>query len=835
MSNAPIQVILNADSFRRDRQTTRPVSAGTDFFEGMDNEFSIHKQRLQSQAQDIADQLSAPAKREMTGDISYVKVSMRAQALAKSHRPLEAIFPVRKTPMVGGNKLGEMISEVSLQSIDYVMSAIGKAEINVRSRPNKNTGELEPVPTRYRCEVSAIERIELWGKADRRKFDIQEAIRWLSDPRTGHVYIVELFERPLNGSQRDVLSDSKRLLHESFEKGLKQLGDGVVVRVPRHFSNDSIFVEICLTTEQMPPAIFVQSFSANRQGSINFDQSLDRHQALIGFIESHPIVREIRLPNIAVQSSVDAQASISTVHKLPKPAQGATYPKVGIIDGGVSPQFNDWTVYRYNYLAPQHIDLEHGTFIGGLLVSARSLNPTISVDRDGCFIADIDLFPDENKLGAFEKYYPGGLSDFFDELENAVQICRQQFGIRIFNLSLNIISPVTLTRYSLEARRLDQIAEDNDSIIIISAGNLDGGRQRPEWPADDTKAAAILASHRDDQLYIPAESVRNLSVSAINPPGLTDSIDGALARYSRRGPGLRAGVKPDLCHVGGSGTLNAHNGHGLFSVTPHGSIVSSCGTSYAAPLVAKTLAAIDAFIEGEPSRETLIALAIHHAILPQPVSRKPISGIAKQLVGFGQPQPAETALIGDDHEITLLFSSRIFEKKTMEFRFVWPPSLVGPGGKCRGDIKLTMVSSPHLDYQYGEELVRANIEAALQQEKKNGKYSSELDPTYVFFTDDEKANESSLIEHKFKWSPIKAFGAHIPKGRGTSSNWRLVVNYLTRAGEKLPDEGIPFSVLLTISDPDKASPVFREMHQSLQAAGVQTADIRTAARVTPRV
>jgi subtilisin family serine protease len=156
-------------------------------------------------------------------------------------------------------------------------------------------------------------------------------------------------------------------------------------------------------------------------------------------------------------------------------------------------------------------------------------------------------------------------------------------------MSLNIVSPVVISRYSLEARRLDQIAENNDVIIVISAGNLDKGKQRPEWPVDETKAALVLASHRDDQLFIPAESVRNISVSAINPPGLSTSIDGALARYSRRGPGLRSGVKPDLCHVGGSGTTCTHHEHGLFSLADDGKVISGCGTSYAAPLVAKTL------------------------------------------------------------------------------------------------------------------------------------------------------------------------------------------------------------------------------------------------------
>jgi hypothetical protein len=70
---------------------------------------------------------------------------------------------------------------------------------------------------------------------------------------------------------------------------------------------------------------------------------------------------------------------------------------------------------------------------------------------------------------------------------------------------------------------------------------------------------------------------------------------------------------------------------------------------------------------------------------------------------------------------------------------------------------------------------------------------------------------------------------------GPSSNWRLFVDYLTRAGEVMPDDGIPFTAIVTISDPAGEQPVFNDMRQNLQALGAQIADIRTAARITPRV
>jgi hypothetical protein len=75
----------------------------------------------------------------------------------------------------------------------------------------------------------------------------------------------------------------------------------------------------------------------------------------------------------------------------------------------------------------------------------------------------------------------------------------------------------------------------------------------------------------------------------------------------------------------------------------------------------------------------------------------------------------------------------------------------------------------------------------------------------------------------------------MPRGVGKSSNWRLFVNYLTRAGEEMPETGVPFTAILTISDPEGRHPVFTDMWQSLNALGVRIEDIRTAARIVTRV
>lgn len=61
-----------------------------------------------------------------------------------------------------------------------------------------------------------------------------------------------------------------------------------------------------------------------------------------------------------------------------------------------------------------------------------------------------------------------------------------------------------------------------------------------------------------------------------------------------------------------------------------------------------------------------------------------------------------------------------------------------------------------------------------------------------------------------------------------SSRWRLVLESLCRSGYDFPGEGIPFSTIITISDPGNGGKVFNEMRQQLQADGVELSDIRTA-------
>jgi hypothetical protein len=833
---SPIQIVLNPENYEEAREAGGG-GGKKDFFAHRDREFRVHQATLMAQIETISGVLSAQSQ----GDIGYVKVILRREAWAKSHRPMAMLFRNDRTPVVGGGDLGVMIVEGRPGTLRQVAAEIGKAETHTQMRFDPYKQKDVPYPSGRKSETGAIDRIELYGPTDRRSFSLEEAVAWLANPITGSSYQVELFDNPPARSEWDRLDAGHRRLVETFVAGFNALDHGVTVELMpnRRHKQPILSVRLDQSSDQPVLQLHETPLSERRRELSPFNPDIDRHARLLAFLDKHPLVRRIELPGIVVRATPAAPPMLRARPidvVVPVRDSRRTHPLLGIIDGGISPALSDWVIGRWDILADEDTDFAHGTFIGGLATLGRSLNgPGTCPEPDGAELVDVAVFPNERKTGAFASYYPDGLPQFFDEMETAISDARARHGVRVFNMSLNILQPAAPDRYSPHAARLDHIAESNNAVVFISAGNIQPQDLRAEWPADAAAALAGLANARNDGLLTPAESARNVAVAALNPPGHDGCVPFAPARFSRRGPGLRAGVKPDLAHVGGSGSQHAVLGHGLFSILPDGTVVDGCGTSYASPLAAKTAAVLDHAIEGEISRETLIGLLVHHAEVPVPLQAKMLAPIARHMVGFGIPPSADRILETGDHAITLVFASRIRRDQQINFRFPWPASLVEPGGKCRGRAKLTLVSTPPLDARFGSEFVRVNINATLQQEQAGAGWKGRLEPLYLPSKRESPAVEAELIEHDLKWSPVKVLAKTFPQGVGPSSNWRLFVEYLTRAGEVMPDEGVPFTVIVTISDPDSERPVFNDMRQNLQALGAQIADIRTAARITPRV
>ena len=760
---SPIQIVLND----RDYEEARDAGGGgpkKDFYAERDKEFAEHKNKLVGQLDTIAKAVAAQAQ----GDVGYIKVILRRDAWAKSHRPLTALFKPTRITLVGGGDLGEMYFEARPKILYELAAEIAKAEPETRLKFDPKKKKMVPHPSQLRSETGGIDRIEIYGPRDRRSFVLEEALAWLASPITGSAYQIELFDVPPPRNEWDAFDPGRQKLYRSFIEGLAQAGGGGLT-VQRLFVREKAqpLIAVRVGRSSQPPTLLLDSrpIADHKRDLTPFDPGTDRHRRLLAFLDHHPLVRHIDLPAIVVRTidgdRVSAKAAAAEGRARPATIEppirnsAQRYPRVGVIDGGISAHLADWVIDRWDVIDAADADLEHATFIGGLAVAGGALNtPAVCKEPDGAELVDIAVYPTENDPAAFSSYYPYGVTQFFDEVEYAVGDAKGRHGVRVFNMSLNVQHPAAPDRYNPFAARLDQIAEAHDVVIFLPTGNTLPRDMRAEWPADDTQALVALASARNDSMLTPAESVRNVSVAALNPPHVSTSIPHAPARYSRRGPGLRTGIKPDLAHIGGSGSPQSPLGHGLFSFKPDGSICDGCGTSYATPIVAKTAAVLENSIEGSISRETLIGLLLHHAKMPEMLTSEALKDVARHLVGFGMPPPAQEILEGDDHQITLVFASRLRRDQQVAFNFAWPASLVGPGGKCRGSARLTLVSTPPLDPRFGSEFVRINLEAALQQEHldRDGRlhWNKRIDPIYLPGKAEAPVVEAEQIEHGLK-------------------------------------------------------------------------------------
>lgn len=722
----PIQVFLDTRRFI-DLEEPSPFGGGSkDFFKDNDRGFREHKSKLRGQIDGVAQSL-----RRRRLPAGFLKVRQREEALAKSHRPLGHLFsPGNRFALVGADGVGELLFQATPSALDRLSRIVEeKAEETPRLVENKKTGAIEPRASGYRSELGGIDDIRLYDAPDRLTFSANEAVRWMEQPNVIGGYLVELF-RP----DRRAGFDAVDQLIERLRQGLQAIRGGMLVRpllpsVPTtRFGEPSLTLSVQLTAnparrlidlpflaDGRPAEMAEAALPAEMRGQ-HADLSIARHRELLAFLSEQTLVRSIELPPVLETAPMEAggqpaPASIST------PTPGVDYPVVAIVDGGVADAsaLAAWKVGDAGLVPQGDRDENHGTFIAGLVSAGGALNPHLGnhIEASGCKFYDLDLFPRREPRGA---YYPD-IEDLFDILDEKVKVAKQNFGVRIFNLSFAIGRRSSRLAYSLAADRLDRIARTNDVIFVVSAGNLRSVESRPPWPEKAEDAATMLAgfgSH-EQQITAPSDHILGLTVGAINPPGVTGHVPSMPTTYTRRGPGVGGARKPDLAHFGGADSASS-NDTGLMSLNPDGDAVHNCGTSFASPLTASTVAMLDQRLARVAPRETLLALPVHRARRPDALNRPALRHVARDFVGFGLTPPTEVILNDELHSVTLVFSDRLLAKQRLDFTFAWPSSLVTEASACRGRADLTLAYTPPIDPDHREEAIRIQLEAYLYQE-----------------------------------------------------------------------------------------------------------------------
>ena len=709
---------------------------------------------------------------------NIIKAKLKPEAFAKSHRPKD-LLDIDTCPIVGIDQLGELLLSTTRTGLLKLKNKIKTSENN-----------------KVKANITAIDRIESFGIKERLLGLDPSKLESLSK-RNGETYLkLILFDH------QD--EEINKLTTEEFIVWIEELG--LNIEPVSNLKNVKIF----------------KIMGANEEKIIE--------------IGNHPSVRTLSffpLYKMIKPTKVDIERVISS---FPRPEEYREYARIGIIDTGIPhehPILAPWVVEHLSFVHDNYADNYHGSFVGGLASLGHHLNgASICPDEDQIKLIDVQVLGNNNpQFGEIEEVSEDIL---MVRLEEAIPYLTKKHNVRIWNMSAGLSVPCEQQRFSNLATFLDELQDECGIIFTLPSGNfVNKNGEHRTWPPQPGIDHA-------DYLEVPGDSVRAITVGAIacaEKPGSCVKINEPTS-YSRRGPGPSYTIKPDLVHYSGnfslspSGNINLM-GQGIRSFDENGGQVEDVGTSFSTPLIARTGALLHNSLLPEPSMNLIKALMIHHSYLPKELG-KPEK--IMPYTGFGMPPSLKRILSCSEHEITLIFEQEITSGFTLDYPFLWPPSLKNNKAQCKGNVRMTLVAEPPLDSSFGAEYIRANLEASLQA--GNGNAIGELQwirkiQENPSSSDLKKRNETELIEHGFKWKPIKKYEKTLHRVK--AEDWRIRVRLLLRDGFDLGSKPIKFALIFTISDPDKKYPIYDEIINGLRQRNVFTNEIQFKSQIKQRV
>lgn len=504
---------------------------------------------------------------------------------------------------------------------------------------------------------------------------------------------------------------------------------------------------------------------------------------------------------------------------FPAPLPNVSYPIVGVIDSGTDPTNHllaPWVVARDEDDVPaSDQDNNHGSFVAGLIANGRVLNHNdVRFPSAQARVIDVVAMPDPNT--------PVSEDDLLGTIKRAVA---KYPDCKVWNLSISKVSDLcTDEAFSDLAVALDDLQERYDVTFVICAGNYNAIPLRG-WPAEDLAGA--------DRVHPPADSLHALTVGAVAHAdhASTRVKNSEPSPFSRRGPGAAFLPKPEICHIGGNCDSNGNCRQvGVLSLDGAGNLSEAIGTSFSTPLVSAILANVRAGVTEPISRNLAKALVVQSAAL----ASEPVLAAELPYRGFGVPGELSDILTCAPWQATLIFEPELQPQRRMFAKadFPIPECFRRPDNKVEGEFLMTLVYDPPREATAGSEYCRVNIDASLgtYDVGKEGKpeHSKEIplqpkDYSQLF--------EKRLVEHGFKWSPVKVFRRKLTRVGG--ERWRIAMDMLYRSNQDLQSPQSA-ALVVTLFDPKKQKPVYDDVVRAMNVSGWVTQDLRVSDRIRPR-
>lgn len=552
------------------------------------------------------------------------------------------------------------------------------------------------------------------------------------------------------------------------------------------------------------------------------DVEVISHAIGVRSITKMPLVRMIR----------PKMLNIAAAPKLPSRGEADTdVPVVVVVDSGVSdanPDLSSWVVGRDVQVSPEYRNTDHGTFVAGLICFGSVLNPTLQgIDSGACAVFDLQVIPNDDPAAGDTSALLE--NELLVSLESSLKEYANKY--KVWNLSLGSDAVCSLDEFSQLAQELDDLQEKYQVSFVISAGNYTTPPLLDYPRGGGQLDAGRITSPADSVLGIAVGSVSHVDFRTGGPRSNSPSA------FSRHGAGPNYIIKPDLVHYGGSCSTDGAHVHGVRSLTASG-VGEDLGTSFATPLVSRTLAQIYHQITPTPTPVLARALLTHHARDPRSGLRVPDG--EENFLGFGMPAAVPYCLQCTPSSATLVFEDQLRPGYFLEWdSFPYPPSLTR-GGRYFGEVWMTLAFAPTRGGRWGSEYCETHIDAHLGVYRNvTNRVTKQVKPKFAGLVPPEHKNASQLyeafqVEKLRKWAPVRTYHGAMGENGERGLRWRLMLRLLSRHGVErtTPTRPQPFALIITIADPEGRAPVYDEISQIVRNRfQAQNLAVRASARV----
>lgn len=304
----------------------------------------------------------------------------------------------------------------------------------------------------------------------------------------------------------------------------------------------------------------------------------------------------------------------------------------------------------------------HGTLVAGLALYWDVLQCAHDGDFVASFpLASVRIFDDDGRV-------PAGVNPA-TLIRDAIEHLVDRYDCRVICVSLGDHNDPFIpgSKASALAALIDDAARALDVVVIVPTGNIDHATLSA--PAALLRRYPAYLQDPGNELLSPSQAALAITVGAIADRDVSDVSDpaaaagataGGPAPYARRGPGVRASLKPELVEDGGnwifdrgSGDILNDTGTAVVSLSARQELLfdTAIGSSFAAGRVANVAGRVAARYP-DLSSAAIRALLLQGSIRAQAPQHFDINA-ARNLLGHGRLDPQRCLSSTDDRTVLL--------------------------------------------------------------------------------------------------------------------------------------------------------------------------------------